>query len=536
MADLIMKPNITLDTNNLETKYIWSARVSDNKDPLMLNRVRVYFDTQIDGKTYQSILDSVPDRIDNKDTKTKDKTDLVPEFKWSKIDPFCFLPLIPVFLKITPKIGESVNILWPNPNNKFSEQYYVQGSFSSALTIFKEDSQSSRMFATKDRITDSKLLRNPSNYNYYFEQSKGVFAEPDDVSIIGRGTCDIIIKNDHLLLRAGRSTKNPDNRNTVISAKKNRSFVQLSDFKERVVDNGEREVNRVENNTQYVKNLIEWHILNPENQSDRFFFGIYLYRLPQKRDYTTVNLQKDTPVDSTDKTLITSMFFTSKSSDEVINYINTFIQQVNDGQINISPNPIVPISNQFPCVFRASEATYKWLKDSTGNTQSQQYLNISNIAKRIAFKGEKDKQGYGLIFSKNLTGQQISIRKETLKQLDYESSPITYNILGADKLLMLSHESKIPSKGQITLNTNTISKIEQDYLVQNVLPKTDPMVRGDELMKFLSLVVRFLTTHVHAFPGLPPIPVSADGTTAASILAQLQNAPNTILNQNIRIN
>jgi len=534
MSNLMMKPIIPLPANNLEYKYIWSARVLDNKDPLMLNRIRVYFETQIDGRNNQSILDSVPDRIESKNTKTDDKSDLLPEFKWSKFDPFCFLPLLPIFLKVTPKKGEYVNILWPNPNSKFSEQYYIQGTFSSPLTMFNEDSQSSRMFATRDRITNSKLLRNPDNYEYYYKSSKGVFAEPDDISIIGRGTCDIIIKNNDLLLRAGRSTKNPDNRNTNISAKKNRSFIQLSDFSNRIIDLGNREANRLEQNVQYVKTLIEWNIINPENQYNKFGLEIFLYRLPQKKEYTTINLQKDTVVNYNDKALVTYLSFSATSLDEVVNHVNTFIKQVNDGEINIPPFPIKPVDNQFPCVFKASQLTYRWLKDST-NTSSAEYLNISKMANQILFKGEK-KDGFGLIFSRNVTGQQQAIKKEVLKEFDYQSTPTTYNILGGDKLLLLSHESKIPSKSQVVLNTDTIAGISQDYLVQNVLSNTDPMVRGDELMKFLNLVVRFLTTHVHAFPGLPPVPISSDGTSSAQILVDLQNASNTILNQNLRIN
>ena len=39
MADYMMRPIIPTNTSNLENKYIWSARVLDNKDPLMLNRI-----------------------------------------------------------------------------------------------------------------------------------------------------------------------------------------------------------------------------------------------------------------------------------------------------------------------------------------------------------------------------------------------------------------------------------------------------------------------------------------------------------------
>ena len=106
----------------------------------------------------------------------------------------------------------------------------------------------------------------------------------------------------------------------------------------------------------------------------------------------------------------------------------------------------------------------------------------------------------------------------------------------ADKLLILSHESKIPSKGKIILDSTTMRGMDQKFLVEKVLPNTDSMVRGEELMKFLNLVVKFLVAHVHPFPGVPPVPVATDGTQAIDILTQMQNASNTILNENIRIN
>ena len=62
------------------------------------------------------------------------------------------------------------------------------------------------------------------------------------------------------------------------------------------------------------------------------------------------------------------------------------------------------------------------------------------------------------------------------------------------------------------------------------------MVRGEELMKLVGLIVNFLTSHVHPYPGLPPVTVAQDGTRVDDILSELQQAYDKILNQNIRIN
>jgi len=52
----------------------------------------------------------------------------------------------------------------------------------------------------------------------------------------------------------------------------------------------------------------------------------------------------------------------------------------------------------------------------------------------------------------------------------------------------------------------------------------------------INLIVRFLITHTHAYPGLPPIPTTQDGSTIQEILTEMRNAQNTILNENIRLN
>jgi hypothetical protein len=66
--------------------------------------------------------------------------------------------------------------------------------------------------------------------------------------------------------------------------------------------------------------------------------------------------------------------------------------------------------------------------------------------------------------------------------------------------------------------------------------KTNSMVRGEEIISFLSLLTRFVLFHVHPFPGVPPVPTASDGTLASEILQRLATADNIILNKNIRIN
>ena len=107
--------------NNYENKRLWTGYVVDNEDPLMVNRVRVQFDT----RNNEAILKGVPEYVDNRKTIADNGKDLNPEFKWTSIDPFVFLPLIPLFVKITPKLKESVNIIYPNVDTNYTSRFRV---------------------------------------------------------------------------------------------------------------------------------------------------------------------------------------------------------------------------------------------------------------------------------------------------------------------------------------------------------------------------------------------------------------------------
>ena len=68
------------------------------------------------------------------------------------------------------------------------------------------------------------------------------------------------------------------------------------------------------------------------------------------------------------------------------------------------------------------------------------------------------------------------------------------------------------------------------------MPNTSSMVRGEELLELIDMIVRFLITHTHAYPGLPPVPVTQDGSSTAKMLTELNNAVEKILSSNIRLN
>jgi hypothetical protein len=143
--------------------------------------------------------------------------------------------------------------------------------------------------------------------------------------------------------------------------------------------------------------------------------------------------------------------------------------------------------------------------------------------------------GYGLIYAQGQVGTPLNFVSTSVPQTSYFADPTTYGALASDYLYLLSHSSSIPGKGKINFD-NTLYGINIDQFTDEILPKTSSMVRGEELIELINLMVRFLTTHTHAYPGLPPVPVTQDGSNVADLLTELQNAYTKILNNNIRLN
>ena len=85
-------------------------------------------------------------------------------------------------------------------------------------------------------------------------------------------------------------------------------------------------------------------------------------------------------------------------------------------------------------------------------------------------------------------------------------------------------------------HSTTLYGIDENKFADEIEPKTSSLVRGEELLDLINLIIRFLTNHVHAYPGLAPVQTSTDGVTIDNLLKEVLEAQEKILNKNIRIN
>jgi hypothetical protein len=495
--------------------------VLDNQDPLMLGRVRATL--IIDN--YQDIVKGIEDWNEERD-------------KWTVRDPFVFNPLMPYFMYQVPKVGEMAQIIYSNSDFKYQNQYYIQNTFSTPTsTNFEYYVGGNKFTGTGTQYTNPKPLKNQDGTYSNNVTYKGVFPEPGDNAILGRGSADLIVKQDELLLRAGKFKDSILQANQPPVANEQRSFLQLSRFNLTKKKGETKTITQSEEIIVSIKYLIEWTIINPENTQDKFSGQVYLYQLKPDLSTNSKNLTIGSDIQENLKKIVTVQSFDLLSKSEVIVYINDFIQSCNS--LTTLKNGTQLFSselNKFPIFYRPNNLTNSILNPSTNNIfNSSAITNVSDIFNQVKLYPALKQGGYGLIYAKNQVGKPLNFKSTKVTSETFSNGQLTYGAFGGDKLFLLSQSSAIPGKQKINF-ADTLYGISEEKFVDDIIPNTSSLVRGEELLELVNLIVRFLITHTHAFPGEPPIPVTQDGSTVSSILAEMQNAATKILNENIRLN
>ena len=495
--------------------------VLDNNDPLMLGRIRGTLITD----NYADLIRSFDDPPWN---EAKDA--------WTSRDPFIFNPLLPYFIYQVPKVNELVQIMYVNRDFKYQNQFYVQNSFySPTSSYFTYQEGANKFTGTGMQIENPKPLKTSGVFSENGIH-EGVFPEPGDNAILGRGSADLIVKENEVLLRAGKFQGEQLQPNIVPVANQQRGFLQLSRFPSVKIPLDPKTYLEIEEKVLINRYLVEWSIDNPENTHDSFTGAVYLYQLKPDTSTNTQNVTVNSVINENLKTLVTFQEFLGLTKIDTVNYINNFIKSCNSDFVTKEGNQLFPatLTDRYPIFYRPNNRTYSYISPEK-NGPSIEAVNVSNIYSQIKLTAALEQSGYGLIYQKDTVGTPMDTKTIVVPQSKYYGTPQTYSALGGDKLFLLSHQTSIPGKKKINFD-NTLYGISNDKFSDDIMPNTSSTVRGEELLELINLITRFLLTHTHAFPGLPPVPITQDGTSSTQILTELQNAVTKILNENIRIN
>ena len=507
-------------------KTLFLGTVMDVNDPLNIGRVRVK-------PTDEQMAFAYPEGWTDAD-------------KWGPKDPLIFLPFLPYYLWQIPLVNESVFIIYTNKDERRdANKFYKQGPITRPWNNrFETYNSSQSVLASGENFKQAESTIDPLTGKVKIGL-EGVYPKPGDNGLLGRGSSDFILVDSEgqgistALIRSGKYLSSG---NDNVPAVKNdgRSFLQLSSYELENISTGNETIKTETYEDINTKTYVQWTITNLDSVGLTYDGKISLYSLPKDNENTKVsNISQS--IDILEGLSIIPLYsipFTGKTLSDTSELINNFIKGVNEGVINIDGYPWYFVESQFPFFYGPDSNTYSYiisdvfdLINHLGGTDK-----ASILYNKITLSNGYKEKGAGLVWTKTppRLGILTNIKIEEVNKRDYIVNPITYSVNGADKIYLLSHRST----GTYSVDLkNTLYGIPQDKLVSiGEGTSTNSMVRGEELMKFLKLVTKFLVSHVHGFAGTPPVPIATDGTSVAEIEAVLNNADNTILNQNIRIN
>ncbi len=502
----------------MNQELFYQCRVLNVDDPSMLGRIRGV--RLIDN--YDDILKSISDPPWN---EQKDV--------WTERDPFIFNSLLPYYVYQVPKVDEMVLVMYMSPNDRFINQYYIQSTFySPTASGFQFYKGADKFMGTGIQYKTPKPLKNQDGTYTDKEVHKGVFPEAGDNAVLGRGSADLIVKENEVLLRAGKIKGSVLQPNVSPVANQQRGFLQISRFASTKQELEPTTLFELTPNVVLTNYLIEYTIINPENTLDKFTGAVYLYQLKPDVSVNSENIAVNSSISENLKKIVYTQNFNALSKVQTINFINDFIKRCNNSDFSIQGDRLFSGQNKFPVFYRPSPLIYSKLSSNGGSGVEQK--NISEIYKGIKLNPSLE-GGYGLIYAKSKVGLPSNITKKVIRNNKFINQSKVISALGGEDIYLLSHNSSIPGKRKINFD-NTLYGISSEKFADEILPNTSSLVRGEELMELINLIVRFLVTHTHAYPGLPPVPITQDGTSAAQILTELQNAAQKILNSNIRLN
>lgn len=502
----------------MSNQLLYQCVVLDSEDPLMLGRVRA-----------RLLTDNYYDMLKSFDNPPWDEQ----KDKWTTRDPFIFNPLLPYFLYQVPKVDELLYILYYNSDFQYRNQFYVQAMFSSPTTSpFEYYVGAQKFTGVGVQFTNPLPIKNQDG-TYTNNLAKGVFPEPGDNALLGRGNADIVVKENGVLIRANK-IKGTLKQNTLPVGNDRGGFLQLTKFDINKTYDSTKNFTELLDDVVMTNYVVEYQIINPENTQNKYSGYVYLYKLKPDLRVNSQNIKVDSEIEDL-KSLVLVQEFRALSFDETVSFINQSIYTFNaknriEGRVIF--NPI----SKFPIYYRPAPLMYAVISSNVNQSVDKTaYKLVNDVFNKIRLNSSADKFGYGLIYAENKVGKPYKIKKTSQDVYKFNKTPVTMGTFAADKVFLLSQKSEIPGKGGINFD-GTLYGITNEQYVQEIIPKTSSMVRGEELLELINMIVRFLTSHTHAFPGMPPVPVAYDGSNVTSILTELQNATNKILNENIRLN
>lgn len=531
----------------MDNRILFTGIVKHNQDPFVTGQVRII---PKDDEDIVSLLSDYYKKsgLSEKEFYNEDKSDINQNIFYTKNDPFVYQQFSDSAISIQPNVGSLCLLIYTNKSNNSGRknQFYIPMPKHSIENLVSENANKTEGNLAKGVNYSFRKPLKDVNGQYNNKKTFGCFAEPNDNAFYGKGTTNVILKSNDVLIRAGSCLNLGDGLAPDINTKM--GFIQVSNFAGNKIKLPNNVVNNSVPDTTPISKVVEYEITSGlDSQTDEYSGNVKIFNMPNLKDLAQNLFGFITPLPEQVKAPIKEFKFTNLPASGVSEFVNTVLQGMNDGKIvfDDSSNPsYTPEQPIFPFFYRPSVNLRKILSSlanpTTEPTSFLEKLNLISIYSEIKLSDSLGIAGFGLVRGKNKFGPGYKKVKQVSPASKFSSKPSSSTIVGSNTIYLLSYDSQIPSNVErINLLKKDYYGISADRVSDEILPKTEPMVRGESLKELLELIVSFLVNHSHPYSQLPPYEQakSEDATISKSdITAEFAQYSSKVLNTNIRIN
>lgn len=504
------------------------AICADNKDPWGAGRIRVIIDNDFTTPVRTAVnIQTYLAQLDVNNTNKNGSNAYIP---WElgvdnhMPDPYVISPFLPKHLNITPKIGESIKILYYTIGNDAVQREYIGPHTSNYDRLVFDSVESGRVFTSK---TTYYPKLNPL-------RSNGLVPDVEDIGLFGRSNSDLVLPENMAIIRAGHQ----DFKNKMKNV--GAALFQASYYPTRKFTTTET----VDVDNTLIKPIDYFVEFDVKIFDKSYYDGKYIE--------TTVNIYKAIGVNTKNynpyKAYLTStsdiefsVIIATNKTGTAISFIKTLLKSL-DRSYSIDP-VTVPSSNpnlKYTVIDGRVSETGAGI-DNTYNLGLYQFRSSINNDSSVTEVAEiVNGLPSGLHPASKVPTKQITQEEQDviITDPDYDETVI---VQGANKLFLLSWNGT-----QMVQNKIGKYGFSQDEVYLTLQKNTEPMVKGDSLHKLLLDIITLIERHGHS-AGVDPIgSINKDAETEIKNIKERYNLLNpvgkdlsggsSILNQYIRLN
>ena len=462
--------------------------------------------------------------------------------KWSDNDPFIAIPFLPPHINVIPQIKQSIKLIKYDFDKDNQNVEYIAGPYSTPHDFGSETFTTQHKNTTYGGVIVKKLPDLKDRTGSFIEKkSNNTIAKLNDISVSGNYGSDTIYTENGVIIRGGKLiTKETTNKNLrkrlvevpILSEKV--SKISLKKFP-KTMKMSEQIDNQIKISVSKIKYIIEYEIDDLESPTE---LKIFVYKVLNQygsifdtnvfKESTDVNLSDNTlfkliKEDENDYTIKIDIDDVKSACTEMREFLYIIVGEKTLSEINGR----FPNEDLYPLFFRPTK-DFRLKKPLTPNQEFNKKYFLTNI------NVKNSNNTSSLIFSKSSIKPPIQQTSKKVKKLKIETlkGEQTFGSMFSDFIFLLSSDV---NKGELPLinfkELDSYEYTQEDYL-SKIHPNTYSFVRGETLIKILSLMYEYMIGHVHNI-NKPGIYIEEKEKELSDLI---NNMRNILINQSIRIN